>query len=196
MRDTETIGGGLVGRLQKKRVSGLLDAITLPLFACRKGIADLTESIDIDKTRGVGLDLIGDIIGQPRVIPDAVYLQFFGYVGQVNITGYGQARYRQPGESPLGGSRALSDAEYVTVLKWRRVFIRSTGSRNDILLALKCLLGKVDGIKITSGSGRVNIDLPGWASGNSYLKTIGRFIPIAAGIECKVTLNGQEIEEK
>jgi hypothetical protein len=47
----------------------------------------------------------------PRQINKALALTFFGFYGQTNTVGFGQARFLRQGESPLG-TYILSDAEY------------------------------------------------------------------------------------
>ena len=37
---------------------------------------------DIDVAEGVNLDIIGEIVGISRIIPDSIAIQFFGFEGQ------------------------------------------------------------------------------------------------------------------
>jgi hypothetical protein len=78
-------------------------------------ILDYVQTINIFEARGVWLDLIGAIVGQSREIPEAILFEYFGYLGQDNSTGYGQARYYQKGD-PLTDSSILPDEEYRQVI--------------------------------------------------------------------------------
>ncbi|MAO24268.1 MAG: hypothetical protein CMJ25_26245 [Phycisphaerae bacterium] len=74
------------------------------------------ENLDIYKAEKYWLDLIGLVVGQSRVVPNAIPLVYFGfgdtpYVG----AGFGQARFWN-GVEPLAASSILEDPEYRTVL--------------------------------------------------------------------------------
>ncbi len=90
---------------------------------------DLYNLSDIDKMGGHNLDVIGDIVGQSRVLIDAEFLEYFGYIGAPGAGAYGDinnpyvgSRYRSI-EEPTTGNVIMADPEY-------RLLIRARISKN------------------------------------------------------------------
>lgn len=81
---------------------------------------DLKNKRWIDTGEGVQLDGIGTIVDRDRILRDAIALEFFGFSGQANATGFNQARFRGYNEAYLSSYR-LEDAEY-RMLLWMKVF--------------------------------------------------------------------------
>tara|TARA_B110000881_G_C18568563_1_gene514228 strand:+ start:675 stop:1331 length:657 start_codon:yes stop_codon:yes gene_type:complete len=73
------------------------------------------DNMDIYTAEGYWLDLFGLVIGQGRTIPDAILVEFFGFVSTPAALGFGEARFWD-GVEPLAGSSVLADPEYRTVL--------------------------------------------------------------------------------
>ncbi len=92
---------------------------------------DLLTKRWIDTATGINLDIIGSIVGQPRVLIDATVLSYFGYATAPGATSFGTitdpgigGRFRSAGE-PTTGNRRLTDDEY-------RLFIRARIVKNSI----------------------------------------------------------------
>ena len=92
---------------------------------------DIIESRYIDSATGVNLDVIGIIVGQPRILVDGTSLTYFGFNGHISSDSFGSlyepsvgSRFRSLGES-LTGSRTLADDEY-------RLFIKARIIKNSI----------------------------------------------------------------
>lgn len=192
--DTASTYGDFTGVLQKPRIKALRDSATLPQDSIRSALNSLERSINIDDASGAALDLIGDIVGQSRALSDAIYLAFFGYQGQNSTTGYGQARYRQYGESTLGGITVLADEEYRGLLRWRKDFIKARGTVNDIKRSVKHIFGDPPQSVKTTGDAEITISLPPRASQSSYLALTKSFIPAPAGVSVRLTINGEEVQ--
>jgi hypothetical protein len=100
---------------------------------------DLLNKRWIDTAEGVQLDIIGAIVGQPRILVDATILSYFGFspdpgaqsFGTVNDPSIG-GRFRGKDESTTG-NRGLTDDEY-------RVYIRARIVKNSIIPTLPELL--------------------------------------------------------
>ena len=103
----------------------LIDALIEGQGELETVLDQLLTQRGIDSAIGVQLDIIGEIVGQPRTILDTTGLKFFGYAGAAgDIDGYGTvtdptigARYRGVTEE-TGVFRELGDTEY-------RIFIKS-----------------------------------------------------------------------
>lgn len=193
MDDVSTYGD-FAGILQKPNIKALHNSLLIPQKEIRSALEKLESSIDIDVAGGASLDLIGDIVGQSRALSNAIHLVFFGYQGQNNTTGYGMARYRQHGEPMLGGITVLADEEYRKMLKWRKDFLKASGTVNDIKIAVNHIFGDPPLSVRTTGDAEITIDLPPQASQSSYLALTKSFIPSAAGVTVVLTISGKLVE--
>lgn len=150
-------------------------------------ILDYVQTINVYEARGVWLDLVGAIVGQSREIPDAIAYEYFGYLGQPGTTGYGQARYYQPGD-PLTASSILPDKEYRKV-----ILARVSRNWGDI-----SAVGVVEGLQnivntesifvergTTGGSFRVYIGAELDSNSRAIIATLD-IIPRGAGIGIEV----------
>jgi len=86
----------------------------------------------IDTAIGVQLDILGEIVGQPRILIDADVLSYFGFDGHLSATSFGTisdpdvgGRFRTLGESTTG-NRVLTDDEY-------RLYIKARAIKNNII---------------------------------------------------------------
>jgi len=158
-------------------------------------ILDYIQTINIYEARGVWLDLIGAIVGQSREIPDAILFEYFGYLGQPNAQGYGQARYYQKGD-PLTDSSILPDEEYRQVILAR--VARNWGDISEP--------GVVEGLQNIVNTQQIYLDRD--TSGGSFRIYIGTnldsnsraiiaaldIIPRGAGIGVNIVTSGEPSE--
>jgi|GEM_PF-757735 len=100
---------------------------------------------DIDSMEGVNLDVIGQIVGVTREIPDSVQLTFFGFAGYSYETVFGElgqlgigSRFYELGETYTGTS-TLGDIEYRLLLRAKIMKNASHSTCEDILGALAFL---------------------------------------------------------
>lgn len=127
-------------------------------------VRDIT---DIDNARGVQLDIIGDIVGVSRLIPNAILLPFFGFAdgagsvtfGEEGVPGTG-ARFRDEDEASTA-TTSLGDPEYRLIIRAKIVKNHATGTNDDILRGMEYLFQGTDnaiedlgGMKIRIGIGR------------------------------------------
>lgn len=97
---------------------------------------DLLTKRWIDTGEGITLDILGAIVGQPRILVDAVILFYFGFAPDPGSSPFGSVsdpsvggRFRSLEESTTG-NRVLTDDEY-------RVFIRARIIKNSIIPTLQ-----------------------------------------------------------
>lgn len=102
---------------------------------------------DIDLAEGVNLDVLGEIVGISRIVPNSVVVQFFGFHGQPGALTYGEegfpnvgGRFREENESEFATS-VLADPDYRLLLRAKIVKNHSTGTSEDILQGLSYLFG-------------------------------------------------------
>ena len=79
-------------------------------------ISDLQEKRWIDTAETVQLDGCGVIVGQARLVEQAIALPFFGFADQAAARGFGKARFRERLESHLS-TATLADPEYRKIIK-------------------------------------------------------------------------------
>jgi hypothetical protein len=144
---------------------GLIDALIEGQGDLEVVLDQLLNERSINTAIGAQLDIIGEIVGQPRTILDVTGLEFFGYAGAAgDIDGYGTlldptigARYRS-GTEETGTFRELGDAEY-------RLFIKSKVFKNvgsltteNLIEALSFVFGEGSFVGITE-NGNHNVSL-------------------------------------
>lgn len=125
-------------------------------------LLEVRDITDIDTARGVQLDIIGDIVGVSRVIPDAVTLPFFGFedgggqtFGEESADGIG-ARFRDELES-YTTTTSLSDPEYRFVIRAKIVKNHAHGTVDDILRGLAYLFPNTNSFVEDNGGMAIGI---------------------------------------
>lgn len=129
----------LISQFQERPViKAILEALGEELNIIRQAASDLRLKRWIDTGEGVQLDGIGEIVGKDRVIANAVYLPFFGFYGQPNTMGFGEAHFRDSGQA-WQKSTVLDDYSYRKVL-WAKVFKNTSfGTHEDTIAMLKVI---------------------------------------------------------
>ena len=84
---------------------------------------DFVNQFDLDKATGHRLDLIGKIVGQPRIIANAIPKKYFGF-GTANTKTFGQGAFFNKGYDTAFTSTQLTDAQY-------KFYIRARISNNN-----------------------------------------------------------------
>lgn len=93
-------------------------------------LQDLMQLRSIDTATGAQLDIIGDIVGQPRELIDTALLTFFAFQGYPNAQSYGDLNDSKIGgyyydlRNPLAGNTLLTDEQY-------RIFIKAKIIKNN-----------------------------------------------------------------
>ena len=95
--------------------------------------------LDIDKSTGKNLDVIGRLIGEERTLVNFIDRSYFGFLGarlsESYDIGYWYSLYR----NKYGTLRTLTDEEYRRVLKARIIKNSSDSSRESFLEVLNIL---------------------------------------------------------
>ena len=164
---TDNMQGHLLSQFQGKKVlSAILEALGEEMAELDSAFRDLKEKRWIDTGEGAQLDGIGEIVGQPRQIEQAIPLVFFGFTHQAETVGFGKGRMRHHKESWLASSN-LQDTEY-RLLLWHKIFKNtSDGTTESTIQSIryiyqlsgkeKVVLEEVGNATIAIGIGRVLI---------------------------------------
>ena len=105
-------------------------------------LLSLKEISDIDLAQGVQLDVIGDIVGVSRYIPNAVLLPFFGFDDTAGGYVFGEeenpalgARFRDEDE-PYTATSVMGDPEFRLLIRAKIVKNHAIGTNEDILAGM------------------------------------------------------------
>lgn len=105
----------------------------------------VADQSDIDIAEGVNLDVIGEIVGVSRIIPESIAVRFFGFEGQPGGDVFGEegvlgigSRFRDELE-PETATSVLADPEYRLLIRAKIVKNHAHGTNEDILQGLAYL---------------------------------------------------------
>lgn len=102
---------------------------------------DLMQLRSIDTASGVMLDIIGNIVGQPRELVGAAVIEYFGFEGATGAKGFSD----QPANSgffydfgdPVSGNILVDDPLYRLLIKARIAKNSGAGTPEEVLSAVK-----------------------------------------------------------
>ncbi len=186
--------GHWLGQFQAKpRLEALVKALLKPAQGLQGALRDMYEQRWLDTAVGAQLDGIGEIVGLPRVIDEAVYVQFFGFLGQPNIGGFGQARLRRANERAVGGSTTLLDPEYRKLLYWKIALNNGHGTTPEISSSLKPIFDVSRVVVQDAGNAKIRI----WVSripgpNDPLMINPHKWVPKAAGVGVQIISGSTE----
>lgn len=99
----------------------------------------LMQERSIDTATGAQLDLIGDIVGQPREFIDTALLTYFAYLGYPDAESYGDLNDSSLGgfyrglNDPLAGNTLLNDDQYRLFIKAKIIKNNTSATPNQVL---------------------------------------------------------------
>lgn len=151
----------------------------------------IAQNINLMSAGGVWLDLIGDIVGVSRAFDKVIQPVYFGFNDQTNITGFGQARFREEGDETTASS-ILNDDEYRVVIIGK--IARNYGDVSEVGVATSVInMTSADQVLVYQAvtPAEFNIYIIGLISDN--IKSIisgSDIIPRAAGVKVNVFFSG------
>ena len=106
----------------------IIQLITLEVEEIQNTFKDLMQLRTLEEAEGKQLDIIGDIVGQPRVLMDVDFLEFFGMEGNPRSNEMGDLFSNEGGmffdlNNRMQGSVTLDDETY-------RIMIRAKIAKN------------------------------------------------------------------
>ncbi len=103
----------------------------------------LMQERSLDTATGAQLDIIGDIVGQPRELIDTALLTYFAYLGYPEAESYGDLTNPSVGgfyrglNDPLAGNTLLNDDQYRLFIKAKIIKNNTNATPNQLLEFLK-----------------------------------------------------------
>jgi hypothetical protein len=107
----------------------------------------LMQERSIDTAVGAQLDIIGEIVGQPRELIDTALIKYFAFVGVLDAQSYGDLDNTSLGgyfrgiDDPLSGNTLLNDSQYRMFIKAKIVKNNTQVTPNQVLQYLSFVFG-------------------------------------------------------
>ena len=147
--------------------------------------------LDIDKSSGKNLDIIGVLLGQPRDLANFINEPYFGFEGARLAEGYDVGKWYSMYQNKLGTLRTLTDVEYRRVLKARVIKNNSNSSREDLVRVINLLTDNTSAIVDEPSHGVITVSLTDDLGIASYFlskyKQDNNLIPVPLGFRLSTT---------
>ena len=176
---------------QQPKLEAVVKSLYQPINALDSAMQQLTQLYNIQNASGVQLDGIGSIVGQKRVVSNAIYLAFFGYAGQSAGRGYGVAPYRYDNQA-YTGTVTLNDADYRTLITLKIAVNNGHGTIPEIVSACRAIFSTNAVTVSETGTAAITVNIGITVDANSMLYTEAlSFIPSPAGVAVTVVFAGE-----
>lgn len=117
----------------------------------------LMQERSIDTAVGAQLDIIGDIVGQPRELIDTALLTFFAFQGYPDAQSYGDLNNASLGgpyydiRNPLAGNTLLTDEQYRLFIKAKITKNSTNATPNQFIDFMKFVFGVELSVVVAEG---------------------------------------------
>jgi len=107
----------------------------------------LMQERSIDTATGAQLDIVGEIVGQPRELIDTALLTYFAYLGYPDAKSFGDLTDSSVGgfyrgvDDPLAGNTLLNDEQYRLFIKAKIIKNNTNATPNQILDFINFVFG-------------------------------------------------------
>ena len=125
----------------------------------------LMQERSIDTAVGAQLDIIGDIVGQPRELIDSSLLSFFAFQGYPEAESYGDLNNNSLGgayydlRNPLTGNTLLTDEQYRLFIKAKIIKNNTNATPNQFIDFMKFVFGVELSLVVAEGDAEFTIML-------------------------------------
>lgn len=131
----------------KPKFRAMVEATAGAVGDITAALQSIPRNFDLDHARGKQLDIVGEWVGQPRVVSGVLTLGYFGFSDNVVAMTFGEegdpsigGRFYEEGE-PFTTSAVLADPEYRLVLRAKIIRNHYQGTIEEIESALELLFG-------------------------------------------------------
>lgn len=124
---------------------------------------DLLQKRSIDEATGATLDIIGEIVGQPRELISADLFNLFGFQGALKADTFGDFGIPTTGSkfydfgTPLGGNVLLDDETYRLFIKAKILKNRTASTPEEFLAFVNFLFGTDTSAILAEGNAEYTI---------------------------------------
>ena len=190
----ETANSRLTEQFQdKKLVNKYLQIIIEQSVEIQDVLKTLKQDRLLDTATGKQLDILGDIVGQSRIVADANLIAYFGFKNTFLAESFGDLNnpsvggiFLSLGESELG-TRTLTDDAYRIFIKARIFKNNSTATPEEFLDMLRFVFNP-DGVRLQeTGNASIRVDFGGQIGTFEKIilkaaKEVGNILPIPLGV--------------
>ena len=173
---------------QQPNFVAMVNAVANGIGAITQVAQSLPASFDLDVAVGAQLNVVGQWVGQPRVIPNVLTPGFFGFEDTYGALGFGELTDASFGGqfwdlgTPYSGTVTLSDAQYRQIIRAKIAANQSNGSAATLVQAIEDVFGAVATIQDT-GNLTINLTISTPVSPlDQALITQFNLLPIPAGV--------------
>lgn len=151
----------------------------------QEALKELMQLRSIDTAMGVQLDIIGDIVGQPREFIDTALLTYFAFVGYPNAQSYGDldnsslGGYYKGLDDPIAGNTTLNDDQYRLFIKAKILKNSTSVTPNEFINFMKFVFGADISTVVAEGNAEFTIMLGKELS--SFEKTLLNYTSYSSG---------------
>src|SRR4030067_581042 len=124
---------------------------------------DLLQKRSIDEATGATLDIIGEIVGQPRELISADLFNFFGFAGALKADTFGDFGNPTVGSkfynfgTPLGGNVLLDDETYRIFIKAKILKNTTASTPEEFITFINFLFGTATTVILAEGNAEYTI---------------------------------------
>jgi len=176
-------GHWLAQHINKSNTENFCKAFYPPLNILDQALNEMYTERWLDTAVGEQLDGIGSIVGISRIVPNAVYMEFFGFATQIAGRGFGVARLRHTRE-PWAQSSILGDVEYRALLYLKIAVNNGHGTAEELIYAFNTSLHvtktRVDDVGNANARVYINDFI---MSNDPRSQLLDYMIPKAAGVQ-------------
>lgn len=145
----------------------------------------LMQERSLDTAVGAQLDIIGDIVGQPRELIDTALLVFFAFQGYPDAQSYGDINNPALGgpyydiNNPLAGNTLLTDEQYRLFIKAKIIKNSTNATPNQFIEFMQFVFG-ID-INLVVAEGNAEFTLMMGRQLTSFEKVLLNYTPYSSG---------------
>jgi len=146
---------------------------------------DLMQLRSIDTATGAQLDIIGEIVGQPRELIDTALLTYFAYLGYPEAETYGDLNDPSVGgfyrglNDPLAGNTLLNDDQYRLFIKAKIIKNSTNVTPTQFIEFMQFVFGIEASIVVAEGNAEFTIMLGRELS--SFEKVLLNYVSYSSG---------------
>lgn len=145
----------------------------------------LMQERSIDTAVGAQLDIVGEIVGQPRELIDTALLTFFAFQGYPDAQSYGDLDNSSLGgpyydiNNPLAGNTLLTDEQYRLFIKAKIIKNSTNATPNQFMDFMRFVFGVDISVVVAEGNAEFTILLGKELS--SFEKVLLTYVSYSSG---------------
>lgn len=147
----------------KENINLILELLIWQQYELQQVFTDLIQKRSIDTATGATLDILGDIVGQPRELIDAELIEYFAFNGYPLAASYGDLNNSSLGgqywdlNKSLAGNILLTDGQYRLFIKAKIMKNTTSATPNEFLNFIKFVFNAPTSLILAEGGAEFTI---------------------------------------